>query len=89
MSSNKAANSALLGQILYSHRQDNDIIEKFVFSMHETSNGQMSATEDEFAELLPLYIRGVAKKKDILVLDRINECTEIETLIPLLLRLSQ
>lgn len=88
MNSNIAAHRALLAQILQAHRHDNDIIDKFVFAIEETSSGQLVASEDELAELLRVYTR-CAGRQCFIVLDGIDECLENDRLIQDLLKLKQ
>lgn len=87
MDSSAAAFRALLSQILHTYRQDNDFMDKFIFSMNETSSGQMIASEDEIFDLLRICMR--CSDQCSIVLDGIDECRDSETLIHQLLRLKQ
>jgi hypothetical protein len=86
MTSTAAAQRALLAQILHAHRQENDLVDMFIFSMNEISSGQMVASDDELGELLRMYLR-TCDKKCFIILDGIDECSENEVLIQQLIRL--
>jgi hypothetical protein len=88
MSSTAAANRAILSQILQNHQDDEDLLDKFSFAMSQASGGQLTASEDELAEMLRVYASSCGRRCYI-VLDGIDECEENATLVGHLLRLGK
>lgn len=86
MNSNMAAHRAILAQILQTHWNDIDAIDKFTFAMNETSGGQMIASRDEMRELLHVLAQSLGRF--FLVLDGIDECSDNAVLIQDLLKLT-
>ncbi|KAJ3563037.1 hypothetical protein NPX13_g8340 [Xylaria arbuscula] len=71
--------SSILAQTLKHHRNNEGLIDKFLFAMDEAGSGQPTASENELWDLLRICTTGGFI--DHIVLDAIDECVQGENLI--------
>ena len=82
----KSAYQSILAQLLFRHRHEQNIIDKFSFAINHVSHGQLKATSLELIDLLQLCL--LHHKDAYIVLDAIDECDNNKSLTQHLLRLS-
>jgi hypothetical protein len=75
---------SLLSQILWGCRHDKNIVDKFTFMMTSKSQGQLDASEGTLGDLLQICL----DPNTIIVVDGIDECSDSDSFVSSLLRLS-
>ncbi|KAF2472857.1 uncharacterized protein BDR25DRAFT_258324 [Lindgomyces ingoldianus] len=69
-----AAYRSILSQILHQHRHNTNILDKYAFSLTNTTTGQLRASSTELKELLQLILPDLGPT--YLFLDGIDECSD-------------
>jgi hypothetical protein len=82
-----AAYRSILSQILQRMCQKKDILDIFSYSMTTLSDGQVIASSKELEDLLLLCCQRIGKA--FLILDGLDECSDHESLIVRLLKISE
>ena len=77
---------SFLAQVLHAQRDDFDLVDKFVFAMTESSEGQLIASRYDLLELLLLCSQWLGQA--YFIIDGIDECDDAKTLVQDLLNLA-
>ncbi len=75
---------SIVAQMLWENREDPELLHCLTFIMAEKSQGQLIATETELFDILRLCL----PENAILIIDGIDECSNSESFVESLLRLS-
>ena len=68
------AYKAILAQVLYSHKDDQEILDRFLFARSHLSSGQLTASTLDLLALLNLCAAIPSHNQAFLVLDGVDEC---------------
>lgn len=80
-----AAFRSILSQILWKHRHNMNIVDKFAFVMSTRSRGQLDASEKTLVDLLHFCLDSTM----VVVVDGVDECDDSDSLVKYLLQLSR
>ena len=86
LNSPQAAYRSMLTQIVHSDRHDQDVLDRFAFAMDDSTTGQTTATHFELVEMVEMLMQN--DPRTVLVLDAIDECSNVRTLTEVLVKLS-